>query len=184
MKSKMILMIVGRATMGVIAIALIWSPLVNMTFSFAQGPDPRYALGGNYELWYRPPWGSSGGIVYWPSEEEPPEHMISQPVLEFAMNDPWIIGRTEEGWFGINKESHDVYYPQSKDQLKATTSLDLSLLKMETDPTPYLIVRPEALAAKAKANRLCWVLLFVIPLALGFGPLVIRKLVRSILSKN
>jgi len=175
----MLLMIVGRAAIGVMGVVLIWSPLVNLTFVFAQGQDPGYSFGGGYELWYRQPWGSSGGILYWPSRKEPFEHVISQPVLEFTLRGPWIIGKTERGWFSINKESHDVYYPQSEAQLRTTTSLDVSSLKTETDPTPYLVVKPKALAAKAAVNRLCWVLLLIIPLALGFGPLVIRKLVRS-----
>ena len=184
MKSKTLLMMVGRAAIGVIAIALVWNPLENFAFVVAQGQDPSYDLGSSYELWYRPPWGSSGGIVYWPSKEQPFEHVISEAVLEFAISGPWIIGRTAESWFGINKKSHDVHKLDSKEKLEAAIGLDLSTVKVETDPKPYLIVKPEALAAKFNANRLCWILLFVLPIGLGLGPFFARKLGRRVRNRR
>jgi len=176
---KMLAMVFRFAIGGVIVLG-IWKPLRDVAFWFAQGPDPRYDFGGNYEMWYRPPWGSSsGGIVYWPLKEEPWEHIISEPLIEFALTGPWIVGRTAKSWFAINKESHDVHKLDSKVKLEAVTGLDLSGVNMETDPTPYLIVKPAALAAKAKSNRLCWILLFLLPLALGFGPVIIRRRART-----
>lgn len=180
MEYRKMSMFMLRALIGVSLILLIWKPIVNIAFAFAQGPDPRFDLGASYELWYRPPWGSSGGIVYWPSEEEPPEHIIGQPILEFALSGPWIIGKTEKGWFAINKESHDVHYPQSEEQVRTATAINVSSAKMETDPMPYLMVRPEALAAKRRATLLCWILLLVVPTALAFGPLGLRKIAKRL----
>jgi len=173
-------MLILRLVVGTVLVLLAWKPIVNIAFVFAQGQDPRFDLGASYELWYRPPWGSSGGIVYWPSEEEPPQHIIGQAILEFALSGPWIIGKTEKGWFAINKESHDVHYPQSREQVRTATGIDISSAKMQTDPMPYLIVRPKALAAKRRATRLCWILLFIVPTALAFGPLGVRKIAKKL----
>ena len=179
MNYRKLLNFILRLSVGIVLILLIWKPFVNITFAFAQGPDPLFDLGNGYKVWYRPPLGSSGGIVYWPSKDEPFKHIISKTVLEFALSGPWIIGTTENGWFGIHKESHQVHYPCSKEQLQSITALEISSIDMETDPTPYLIVRPKALAAKAKANGLCWVLLFLVPLCFGFAPIIVSELVKS-----
>ena len=162
-----------RLGLGVLLVILAWKPLVGVCFWLAQGPDPRYDLGGGYEIFGPSPY----VLVYWPLKEEPFDRIIDEPLLGFALSGSWIIGRTEKGWFSVNKQAQDVNYPQSEAQLRTATGLDISSLKMETDPTPYLMVKPKALAARVAANRLCWVLLFVLPAALGFGPLAVGKLV-------
>lgn len=180
MTYKNVLMFILRCLCGAALVLLIWNPLVNIVFAFAQGPDPLFDLGNGYKMWYRPPPGSSGGIVYWPSKDEPFEHIISKTVLEFALSGPWIIGTTENGWFGIHKESHQIHYPCSKEQLQSITALEISSIDMETDPMPYLIVRPKAVAAKDKARRICWILLFVVPLVFGFAPIIVKRNRKSI----
>jgi hypothetical protein len=184
MRPKKLLMLTLRLVIGAGIVLLIWKPLVGIPFWLMQGTDARCDLGGNYEMWGPPPW----VIIYWPSIEKKDEYgferVIDDSVNESALVGPWIIGNTPKGWFAINKESHKVYYPLSKDKLQATTGLDLSSVKMETDPMPYLIVRPQAAAAKYKANLFCWILLFVLPTALAFGPYVIRGLVKKKQASN
>lgn len=163
-----------RLIVGVVVVLVIWRPLRNIAFTFAQGQDWAFDLGDSYELA-----GPGLHIIYWPSEEREnvgPEKVIPGPVVEFALSGPWIIGRTGDEWFAVNKRTHQVHYPRTKEQLQTITGLDISSIKMETDPMPYLIVRPQALAAKASANRFCWVLLFVVPAFLGFAPYVPRAL--------
>jgi hypothetical protein len=160
-----------RLCVGIIVVLLIWKPFVTIVFALEQGPDARCDLGGNYEMWGPPPW----VIVYWPSKDYAFERIISEPVLEFALAGPWIIGRTEKDWFGIHKDSHQVHYPRSKEQLQTITGLEISSIHMETDPMPYLIVRPRAAAAKTMANRICWGALFVLPTTLAFAPILLRR---------
>lgn len=177
-RKKQILIL--RLVVGIALVLLAWKPIVEIVFTFALGQDPQYGLGGDYELWYRPPWGTCGGIVFWPSKEEPPEHIIAEPILEFALSGPWIIGKTEAGWFAINKESHDVHYPRSPEEIRTATDIDISSIKTETDPTPYLIVPQKALAARQRATQLCWILLFVVPTVLALGPLAISRVANKL----
>jgi len=175
METQKRLMLILRFTIGLIIVLLIWIPITNFVFVVAQGQDPSFDLGSGYEMR-----GPKLIITYWPKTERYDslwQKIIHPgPILEFALRDIWIIGRTEEGWFAINKESHQVHYPRTKEQLHTITGLDISSIKMETDPIPYLIVRPEAQSAKKWANRFCWFLIFLVPLALAFGPLIIKAL--------
>jgi hypothetical protein len=175
-KGREIFIPVLSSVAGLCLVLLIWNPVVSATFELAQGQDPSFDLGDDYEMC-----GPGRTIIYWRSRENFERDRIIHPeaTLEFALQGPWIIGRTEKGWFAIQKKNHEVHYPVSKDQLETVTGLDISSSDMETDPWPYLIARPEALAAKAKANRLCWVLLIVVPLISGFAPYAWNRIANS-----
>ncbi|HUT29447.1 MAG TPA: hypothetical protein VMX13_06625 [Sedimentisphaerales bacterium] len=176
MKSRELLTPILSSVVSLCVVLIIWNPVVNFTFIIAQGQDPSFDLGDDYEMC-----GPGRTIIRWRSRDNFEWDGIIHPeaTLEFALKGPWIIGRTEKGWFAIQKKSHEVHYPVPKDQLETVTGLDTSSLDMETDPWPYLIARPEALAAKAKANRLCWVMVFVVPLLLGFGPYACMRIAKS-----
>jgi hypothetical protein len=175
-KGRGIVMPILGGLVGLCLVLIIWNPVVNATFVIAQGQDPSFDLGDNYEMC-----GPARTIIYWRSRENFEWNRIIHPeaTLEFALQGPWIIGRTEKGWFAIQKKRHEVHYPISIDQLEIVTRLETSSLDMETDPWPYLIARLEALAAKAKANRLCWVMLFVVPLLLGFGFYTCKRIAKG-----
>ncbi|MGB2807300.1 MAG: hypothetical protein WBC22_06145 [Sedimentisphaerales bacterium] len=156
-----------RLLIGVAIVLLIWYLLVNIAFVFGQGQDPEFDFGDNYTM--------SHLRIYYSSPEEREyypigRNIIGEQVRKFALSNPWFIGYTEKGWFAIQKKLHEVHYPISKEKLHNITGLNLSSINMERNPGPYLIVRPQALAAKAKANRFCWILLFVVPLIFGFAP--------------
>jgi len=104
------------------------------------------------------------------------KRVIAEKVHKFAFGGPWLIGTTGKGWFAIQKNRRDVHYPISKSQLQTITGLDISSVRMEKDPWPYVIARPQAFAAKNRANRFCWILVFVVPITLGFAPYVWRRL--------
>jgi hypothetical protein len=176
MKGRELLIPVFSGVAGLCLVLLIWNPVVNATFELAQGQDPSFDLGDDYEMW-----GPARTIIRWRSRDNFEWDRIIHPeaTLEFALQGPWIIGRTEKGWFAIQKKNHEVHYPVSKDQLETVTGLNISSSDMETDPWPYLIARPEALAAKAKANRLCWVLLIVVPLASAFAPYAWKRIAKG-----
>jgi hypothetical protein len=160
-------MFILRIACGVGVVLLMWQPLVNITFQVAAGQDPDFHLGGNYIMTHR--------LIYYAysqvgAEFHDLDRIIDQPVSEFAFSDPWLVGKTKEGWFAIQKQTHAVHYPVVTDQLETITGLTLSSLRMEKDPWPYVIKRPKAVAAKAAATRFCWVLLFVVPTAFGLTP--------------
>ncbi|MHC4110691.1 MAG: hypothetical protein ACYSUY_06435 [Planctomycetota bacterium] len=173
MVSKKVLTFILRFLCGVALVLLFWWFFPKVVFAFAVGQDPTFDMGDNYIMVHRQ--------VYYTSPEEMEDYpsgrnIIAEQVHKFAFSGPWFVGNTEKGWFAIQKKIHDVYYPLSKDELQSITGLDISLMKMETNIIPYVIARPEALAAKAKANRFCCILLVVVPLVLGFLPLVVKGL--------
>jgi hypothetical protein len=176
MKPKRILTAVVWPVLGVCIVLIIWKPLVDTVFVISQGQDPRYDMGDGYEIW-----GPARNIIYWRSKKDYQWERIVHPerVLEFALVGPWLLGRTEKGWFAINKKTHDLNYPcSSRNELERITALDISSLHFITHPRPYQIVYPRTERAVANVNRLCWILLFVVPLALAFAPYAWRGVMR------
>ncbi|UCG49797.1 MAG: hypothetical protein JSU94_08435 [Phycisphaerales bacterium] len=182
MRAFRTLPLIVRVCIGIGTTLLLWKPIVSVIFAFAQGPDSRFDLGGGYELWGPPP----RHIIYWPPaadrEKVGFERVVESAVREFAIVPPWIIGRAENGWFAINRQTHEADYPLSKEQVQEAIGLALASVKLETDPMPYLIVSPSALAAKARANAFFWVLVFIVPTVLALGAYAIKYFVSA--SKN
>lgn len=162
---------------GVGIVLLAWIPIVEIAFTFGLGQDPAFDFGDGYELS-----APKMNILHWPSpnrETHGFEKVVSGPVENFALIDRWILGSTEQGWFAINKESHEVYRTKQKDEIEAATNIDLETVKMETDPWPYVIVKPQALAARKTATDFCWAMLFVIPTIFTAIPVVIYMALRG-----
>jgi len=163
-------MFVGRVLGGVAIILPFWYVFVNLVFAFSLGQDPNFDLGDNYIVTHR--------LLYYRSKAEAgyyiEERVIDDPIVEFAFSGPWLVGKTNNGLFAIQRKTQELHYPLAKDQLQTVTGLDTSSLDMETDFGPYVIARPEALAAKDAATRFCWVLLFIVPAAFGFAPYLWR----------
>ena len=157
-------MFIVRVFCGVAVVLAFWYVFVNLVFVFSIGQDPNFDLGDNYIASHRLIYRRSATYYI-------EERVIDEAVTEFAFSGPWLVGKTKNG------KTHEVHYPLSKDQLQTVTGIDTSSLDMETDFGPYVIARPEALAAKAAATRFCWVLLFVVPTALGFAPYLWRHMV-------
>lgn len=175
-------MVLLRLVIGAGSVLLIWKPLVGLTYTFTRGPGARFDLGDNYEMW-----GPQLSIYYCPSEDREnytPESIILGPIIEFALNDSWIIGKTGKGLFCINKKLHDVHYPFSKDELQQITGLDISSMQIITNPKPYEIIEPRTLSAMTQANRLCWILIFVLPTTLAFGPPIVRVLIDKWINRD
>jgi hypothetical protein len=148
--------------------------MVGVVSAFAQGQDPAFDLGDSYELA-----GPGMSILYWPSPDRAThgfEKVIRGPVKEFALKDRWIIGRTVRSWFAIDKESHDVHESKARGEIEAVTHIDFDRVELQTDPTPYLIATPQALAARSAANTACWVLLFVIPAIFACLPVLVARM--------
>ena len=174
MKHRTILLSGLGFALGIAVILALWKPIVEIAFTFGLGQEPACDLGDGYELIT-----TVRTIVYWPSsnrEQNPFEVVIDQSVEEFSLIDRWIVGRTEHGWFAINKDSHKVHRSKQVDEIESLTHIDLDTVKMETDPWPYLIVKPQALAAKRTATDFCWVLLFVVPVFFASIPILVTRL--------
>lgn len=174
MKSNKPFTFILRLVIGIVAVLLIWNPLVTLTHRFAQGPDVAFDMGDNYEIW-----GWPGYVIYWQSKEKFRFERIIHPerTLEFALKGPWLVGRSEKGWFAINKKTHKVHYPHSsKDELERIIAFEISSLDFVTDPRTYEVIHPHTRSAVTWANRFCWFLIFVLPLTLGFAPYIWKGL--------
>jgi hypothetical protein len=81
-------------------------------------------------------------IDYWPIKEEPMKPIVVDKTIEFAVSDSWLFGRTEKGWFGINKETHELFYPYlSKQDLQGKTGVAIDALSFTRDTRPYAVIQ-------------------------------------------
>ena len=54
-------------------------------------------------------------------------------VSAYAIGDSYIIGKTEKGWFALDKQSRQVWYPHSsEEELKGVLGTDVSEFKLKT----------------------------------------------------
>lgn len=158
------------AVITVVLILVVWKQVVTSAFMLAQGQDPAFDMGDKYEMMHRRVWyvdvrGRHGEQV---------QNVLGERVIEFALTGPWLLGRTQEGWFAIQKKRQQVHYPIPKEEVERTTGLDLSRINMERNPWPYVVARPQAVAAKAAVTRFLWILVFALPAAVGFVPPLVR----------
>ena len=112
----------------IIVVLIIWYVLLYFGYNLAQGPDRAFDLGNGYKMFHWP-----GFIDRWNFDEDiPPEDIYYEKIVEeeinsFFVNPVWIVGKTEKGWFAINKHTHDVYYPyKSHNELCAVTGFSFS----------------------------------------------------------
>ena len=122
----------ARLIIGLVIAFFLWNTLIPVTFHTHQGPDVCYTydMGNGYELWLSPCY-----IYRWmPDNKFKVELVIDEIVREFALVDPWIIGRTEKGWFSVNKDKNKVNNPiPSTSELEAVTGLNVSEINMKTE---------------------------------------------------
>ena len=156
--------------MGVTLSAVLWKPVTDMTFAVAQGQGSIFDMGDDYEIWW------PGYLIYWESKEDYEyKRLISSPdeVTEFAFEGAWLVGKTKKGWFALNKETHEFYYPYSSvEQLEADVPIKISELKLESDFSPYLVVYDGTKDAVLTAK---WILVSL-PFILSLVPYGLRRL--------
>jgi len=138
-----------REVFRIIVVLLIWFVLAFLGFNIAQGPDRLYDLGNGYKIVRWP-----GPIVRWnidPGETDAgqvPYHykIIEEDVNAFYVDSTWIVGRTYRRWFGINKQTGELYYPyKSHEELCAATGFSVSPNKLVTGyPLSYEVIWPPA----------------------------------------
>lgn len=168
-------------------VGIIWYILVFLGFHISQGPERQFALGDRYCMLNFP-----GRVVRWRSEEEIkkdprgpfPERLevvISQKVTAFVTKEPWVIGKTEKGWFALNTQTHKKHYPcLSESEVKMISGLNFSSSDLITNyptssffPSSYEIIHPWTKKVVATIT-ICW---FVFASVLIIGMRRIRQLV-------
>ena len=89
--------------------------IVLLTYHICQGPDRCLDLGDGYAICHFP-----GRLYYWP-----PEYhysmlgLLEQDAIGLLTTDEWIIGKTENYWFAVDKKNRRIYYPlDSEEEVK------------------------------------------------------------------
>lgn len=112
----------------ILVVLTIWFIIVYICFNFAQGTEPIFDLGNDYKIirWPGPIRRSNMGENV-PVEQRYLEKIIEERVTAIYVDSTWIAGITYRGWFGINKQTHEVYYPyKSHEELCATIGFNFS----------------------------------------------------------
>lgn len=103
--------------------------LLIVTYQICQGPDRCLDAGDNYVIGDLP-----GHLYYWPRGK--PRSMIGlldEKVEGFWVSGTWVVGKTKNYWFAVNKDSHDIYYPLiSETDVKNISGLDFSSTDLMT----------------------------------------------------
>ena len=163
-----------RFAVGVTIAAIAWKPLTSLTFAFFCGLDPRFDVGGGYEIWF------PGYLVYFKPEKDVEDQMPSrliypETIEKIALVDNWLVGNTAKGWFAVNKSQNNLHYPiNTVPELENIigTRIDNLVFLTEADLLPYEVRYNEA----RKIVTILKAFLLVLPVLLGFIPNVCRLL--------
>jgi hypothetical protein len=98
----------------ILSISLKWALIIavgyflaRLTSEICQGPDRVLDAGHDYVVGDLP-----GHLYYWPHGK--PLSMIGlldEKVEGFLFRNKWIVGKTRNYWFAVDKKAHRVYYP-------------------------------------------------------------------------
>lgn len=151
-----------REVFRIIVVLLIWFVLAFLGFNIAQGPDRLYDLGNGYKIVRWP-----GPIDRWNIDENVPveqhyhEKILEEDVTAFYVDSTWIVGRTYRRWFGINKQTGELYYPyKSHEELCAATGFSFSPNKLVTGyPLLYEVIWAPAKCVVAIISILALIML-------------------------
>ncbi len=116
--------------------------LIFIIFRICQGPGWFFNMGDGYEMHRWP-----GSLYYFKYREngvEAPikhrEYPFKERVVAFRIEGPWLVGKTDKGWFAIQKLKHKTYYPLvSEYEVVKITGLNIESFDLVTDPTTSLI---------------------------------------------
>ncbi|MHC4110690.1 MAG: hypothetical protein ACYSUY_06430 [Planctomycetota bacterium] len=149
----------------IIVVLTIWFILVYIGFNLAQGTEPTFDLGNDYQItrWPGPLYRSNIGKNV-PVEQKYLEKPIEERVTAIYVDSIWIFGKTSIHWFAINKQTHKVYYPyKSHEALCAAIGFSFS-------PSNLITRRPgsyEKIWPHTKRFVSIMIMLTIIPL-IGF----------------
>ena len=166
------------AIIGIVLIGLLWHPITIVMTRVAQGPDLVCGIGDGYEIY-----GWPGYLVYTPPtdvNDDNFERLISDPITEIAINSSWVVGKTNIGWFAVDKSSRAVHYPfKERDELLKNINLNINDLNTIEDISQYEIKSP------LKDTILFWTrivlvaLMIILPVLFALVTWGLEKLIRK-----
>ena len=171
-----------RFIVGIIIAAIAWKPLTSLVFTFYCGLDPRFDVGGGYEIWF------PGYLVYFEPEKDIEDQMplrliYPETIEKVTLVDNWIIGSTVKGWFAVDKSQNNLYYPiNTVPELESTVGMRIDGLTFltEADLLPYEVRYDDARKLVTKIR----VFLLALPILIGFMPNACRLLWTSVLRRK
>ncbi len=92
---------------GIMVIGIVFWFVGNFLLNiFELGPDPTYEFSPNYIM-------VVSTLCYFPqpTDLDNIEYPVEELVESFCVKNPWLLGKTEKGYFAINMDSHETYYP-------------------------------------------------------------------------
>lgn len=144
-------------------------PIVFLLMVF-EGPDRHYYLDRNYQIWGWPGWIMKYDCEY-NSFTEPVE--LDSKVTAFAITDRYIIGKTSQCYFAIDKNNSKVWYPyQSQKELSAVIGVNCAEVN-------YITSRPWTRLILSKQTKIGIPLTMVFYLLVAFSDIVISKMKRA-----
>ena len=162
--AKLIVTLIFKALCLVICIAVSGFALI-----VCQAPDTTYILDSNYQLWNWPGTLIRLVPVHWNDNNDVGVRYINpldvrSDVKVFAVLEKFIVGVTSEGWFSINRETHEVWYPyKSQGDLKEASGVAFSESELKNSrPLTRMVIH-----LRTKVMLILIALFFSIPL-IGF----------------
>jgi len=102
-----------------ILLGALWYFTVNFLNAIEIGPNPAYTFSPNYIM-------VKGHLYFYPdpSDYDHFEIPLEEYMQSFSVEQGWLLGKTEKGYFAINMQNNNLYYPvSSKQELAALTDL-------------------------------------------------------------
>jgi len=173
-----------RFIAGLLVGIFIGNFLINITFNLNQGPERIYEIGNGYEIFGWPPHG--GYLVYWKSGDESEYERIVYPekISEFSFDKNWIFGKTNNGWFAVNKNTHTVDLYPTEEEMKSKIRLLSDNYRLINDPSPFERIHPWTKTNLKKAQIASFIIIFAMPLLFAFLPNVWRVTKKHICSEH
>jgi len=109
---------------------IIWLNVSVFAWLVCQGPDEGYRIDSDYVLWNWP-----GTLIRLKPGRYNNEQIIEyvdvlqspRKVIALGVVGDFVVGKTTDGWFAVNRENHRVWHPYSSQaELKAVVGLEFS----------------------------------------------------------
>lgn len=114
----------------------VWLVVSYVVFWVSQGPDARFDLGNNYEMW-----GWPGTILKFYEEDVDNDSLvIDKKIMKIAVSPDTIIGQTDEGWLLIDKVDDEVKTGLTIEEVQDMVSDGLLENVSSEYPMEYMII--------------------------------------------
>lgn len=101
----------------------LWYSARKVGYALAQGPTRYYDVGSHFLI-------EDGYVSFLKSEDIGHEMIISEKIIELSVDDARIIGKTEKGYFIIQKQDGQIEYPiEDIEAIRSISGDDFTLYK-------------------------------------------------------